>query len=432
MIPALVIAFIGALVFGAHLFVAMFSKTRVPDVLLLIVIGLFLGPVSHLVRPQQFGSVGPVFTTVTLVFLLFESGTELQLGTLRNVLHGSFLLSILNFVATTAVVGFAAWKIAHLSPVIAILLGAILGGTSPAVVIPIAAQLKMGKHSSAVLFLESAISDVISIVLALALLDGLHAGNISVGKIIGSLLGSFLLASLLGAIGAVFWSNLLSRVRNLQNGMFTTAAFVFLIFGVAEVLGYSGAIAALVFGIGLGNVAWHGAILSKRFPSLAPVGLNHREKSFFAEIVFLLKTFFFVYIGLSIQFRNLSYIAFGLSITVLLFLVRIPIVRFGVAKSTPRTDAARMAAMAPKGLAAAVLASLPLQQGLAGGDFIQNIAYSVVLFSILLTSILIFLQDKTFVGKVYQWFFASFAPDLPAQDEQTPTLPEQVSTEATV
>jgi len=420
-VPALVIAFIGALVFGAHLFVAMFSKTRVPDVLLLIVIGLFLGPVSHLVRPQQFGSVGPVFTTVTLVFLLFESGTELQLGTLRDVLHGSFLLSVLNFVATTAVVALAAWKIAHLSPVIAILLGAILGGTSPAVVIPIAAQLKMGRHSSAVLFLESAISDVISIVLALALLDGLHAGNISIGKIIGSLLGSFLLASVLGACGAIFWSNLLSRVRNLQNGMFTTAAFVFLIFGVAEVLGYSGAIAALVFGIGLGNVAWHGAILSKRFPSLAPVGLNHREKSFFAEIVFLLKTFFFVYIGLSIQFRNLSYIVFGLSITALLFVVRIPIARFGVNKSTPRKDAARMAAMAPKGLAAAVLASLPLQQGLPGGDFIQNTAYSVVLFSILLTSVLIFLQDRTFVGKLYRWFFTGFAPD-PSVDDAQPAL----------
>ena len=370
--PALVIAFIGALVFGAHLFVALFAKTRVPDVLLLIVIGLLLGPVTHLVRPEQFGSVGPVFTTVTLVFLLFESGTELQVGTIRKVLHGSFLLSVLNFVVTTAVVAVAAWKVAHLGVGTAILLGTILGGTSPAVVIPIAAQLKMKEHSGAILFLESAISDVVSIVLALALLDGLHAGNLEVGKIIGTLLGSFLLAGVLGALGAIFWSNLLSRVRTLQNGMFTTAAFLFLIFGLAELLGYSGAIAALVFGVGLGNVAWHGAILSKRFPSLAPVGLNSREKGFFAEIVFLLKTFFFVYIGLSIQFRNLSTILFGLGVTALLFVARIPVVRYGVTRTTTVMDASRMAAMAPKGLAAAVLASLPLQQKLAHGDFIQN------------------------------------------------------------
>ena len=407
--PALVIAFIGALVFGAHLFVALFARTRVPDVLLLIGIGLMLGPVTHLVRPEQFGSVGPVFTTVTLVFLLFESGTELQLGTIRQVLHGSFLLSVLNFVATTAVVAALAWKMAHVPVGTAVLMGAVLGGTSPAVVIPIAAQLKMKKQSAAVLFLESAISDVVSIVLALALLDGLHAGNLEVGKIVGTLLGSFLLAGILGAAGAIFWSNLLSRVRTLQNGMFTTAAFLFLLFGLAEMLGYSGAIASLVFGIGLGNVAWHGALLAKRFPSLEPVGLNSREKGFFAEIVFLLKTFFFVYIGLSIQFRNLSYILFGLGVTVLLFVVRIPVVRFGVTRTTTVTDASRMAAMAPKGLAAAVLASLPLQQGLAHGDFIQNTTYAVVLFSILLTSVLIFLQDRTFVGRLYRWMLSGFA-----------------------
>ncbi len=413
--PALVIAFIGALVFGAHLFVALFAKTRVPDVLLLIVIGLLLGPVTHLVRPEQFGSVGPVFTTVTLVFLLFESGTELQVGTIRKVLHGSFLLSVLNFVVTTAVVAVAAWKVAHLGVGTAILLGTILGGTSPAVVIPIAAQLKMKEHSGAILFLESAISDVVSIVLALALLDGLHAGNLEVGKIIGTLLGSFLLAGVLGALGAIFWSNLLSRVRTLQNGMFTTAAFLFLIFGLAELLGYSGAIAALVFGVGLGNVAWHGAILSKRFPSLAPVGLNSREKGFFAEIVFLLKTFFFVYIGLSIQFRNLSTILFGLGVTALLFVARIPVVRYGVTRTTTVMDASRMAAMAPKGLAAAVLASLPLQQKLAHGDFIQNTTYAVVLFSILLTSALIFLQDRTPAGRVYRWLLTGFAKEEPEE-----------------
>ncbi len=413
--PALVIAFIGALVFGAHLFVALFAKTRVPDVLLLIVIGLLLGPVTHLVRPEQFGSVGPVFTTVTLVFLLFESGTELQVGTIRKVLHGSFLLSVLNFVVTTAVVAVAAWKVAHLGVGTAILLGTILGGTSPAVVIPIAAQLKMKEHSGAILFLESAISDVVSIVLALALLDGLHAGNLEVGKIIGTLLGSFLLAGVLGALGAIFWSNLLSRVRTLQNGMFTTAAFLFLIFGLAELLGYSGAIAALVFGVGLGNVAWHGAILSKRFPSLAPVGLNSREKGFFAEIVFLLKTFFFVYIGLSIQFRNLSTILFGLGVTAMLFVARIPVVRYGVTRTTTVMDASRMAAMAPKGLAAAVLASLPLQQKLAHGDFIQNTTYAVVLFSILLTSALIFLQDRTPAGRVYRWLLTGFAKEEPEE-----------------
>jgi NhaP-type Na+/H+ or K+/H+ antiporter len=424
MIPALVIAFIGALVFGAHLFVGMFAKTRVPDVLLLIGIGLVLGPVSHLVRPDQFGKVGPVFTTVTLVFILFESGTELHIRTLRDSLRGTFILATLNFLLTAAVVALAAWKIGGLSPMGSLIMGVILGGTSPAVVIPMSTQLKMGRESATILFLESAVSDVFSIVLAIALIDGWRVGNVHWGPVVGALLGSFLIASAIGAIGAIFWSNLLGRMRTLQNGMFTTAAFVFLVFGVTEFLGYSGAIAVLVFGIGLGNVAWHGVLLSKRFPTLAPVSLNEREKTFFSEIVFLLKTFFFVYIGLSIQFKNLSWVTFGLTVALLIFAVRIPIVRFGVHKSTPRLDASRMAAMAPKGLAAAVLASLPLEQKMPGGDLIQNSTYSVVLFSIILTALLVFLQDKTPVGALYRRIFAGYAPDPDPAQEDLAALPE--------
>ena len=419
MMTALVIAFIGALVFGAHLFVGLFAKTRVPDVLLLIVIGLILGPVTHLVTPAEFGKVGPIFTTVTLVFILFESGTELQIHTLRTALKGTLILATLNFVVTACMVALAAWKLAHLGVMRSLMMGSVLGGLSPAVVIPLSAQLKMGRASSVILFLESAVGDVFSIVITLALLDGMRAGNVRVGPMLGALVGSFLLAGILGGLGAVFWSNLLSRMRTLQNGMFTTAAFMFLIFGVTEMLGYSGAIAALVFGIGLGNVAWHGALMSKKFPSLEPVGLNEREKTFFAEIVFLLKTFFFVYIGLSIEVKNISWITFGLTVTLLIFILRIAIVRFGVHKSTPRRDACRMAVMAPRGLAAAVLASLPLQHGIAAGDLIQNSTYAVVLFSIIFTSVLIFLQDKTFVGGIYRWIFSGFAPDGAAVDGES-------------
>jgi len=419
---ALVIAFIGALVFGAHLFVGVFSRTRIPDVLLLIVIGLILGPFTHLVSPAQFGSVGPVFATVTLVLILFESGTELQIETLRNALRGTFVLASLNFVVTAAAVAWAAWKFTRLGPMHSLMLGAVLGGTSPAIVIPLSAQLRMGRDSATILFLESAVGDVFSIVITLALLDGLRAGNMRWWPVAGTLLASFLIASVLGALGAIFWSNLLSRVRTLQNGMFTTAAFVFLIFGATEMLGYSGAIAALVFGIGLGNVAWHGMLLSRRFPSLAPVGLNEREKTFFAEIVFLLKTFFFVYIGLSIELTNLHWIAFGGLVTLLIFVARVPVVRFGVDKSIARQDACRMAAMAPKGLAAAVLASLPMEQHLPGGDLIQNSTYSVVLWSIVLTSLLVFLQERTFVGGLYRRIFAGYAPD-----PSLPTHPQGLS-----
>ena len=45
----LIIAIIGLLIFAAHLFSSIFSKRRIPDVLFLIIIGLAIGPLTHLV-----------------------------------------------------------------------------------------------------------------------------------------------------------------------------------------------------------------------------------------------------------------------------------------------------------------------------------------------------------------------------------------------
>jgi Kef-type K+ transport system membrane component KefB len=61
-----VIAFVGILVFLAHLFTGIFSRTRIPDVILLMGIGIGLGPVLGVITPANFGEVGPVFTTITL------------------------------------------------------------------------------------------------------------------------------------------------------------------------------------------------------------------------------------------------------------------------------------------------------------------------------------------------------------------------------
>ena len=81
---ALVLVFIGLLVFLAHLFVALFERTRVPDVLYLILIGVIVGPVLGIVSPEDFGKVGGVFTTVALVVILFEAGLELSVESLRS------------------------------------------------------------------------------------------------------------------------------------------------------------------------------------------------------------------------------------------------------------------------------------------------------------------------------------------------------------
>ncbi|MFO8021982.1 MAG: hypothetical protein R6U65_05920, partial [Perlabentimonas sp.] len=71
---AFVIVFVGLIVFLSHLFTGIFQRKRIPDVLLLMIVGLVMGPLLGLVSPADFGVAGPVFTTITLVIILFEGG----------------------------------------------------------------------------------------------------------------------------------------------------------------------------------------------------------------------------------------------------------------------------------------------------------------------------------------------------------------------
>ena len=404
---AVTLVAVGFLVFLAHVFAEIFSRKKIPDVLMLIIIGLIVGPILKIVTIESFGMIGPVFTTITLVTILFEGGTELKLEELKKSMRGTSLLTNLNFFATMIVVGLIGWFVFELEPLVSFTLGAIVGGTSSAVVIPLVRQLNIGKKSGTILILESAFSDVLCIVFALAFIETIEIGEINVGLVFGKVLASFVLATLLGLAGAIFWSLILHKVRTIKNSIFTTPAFVFIIFGISDLLGYSGAIAALSFGIGLANMEILASPRMRRYINRQAETFNETEKVLFSEIVFLLKTFFFIYIGISIQLSDLRPLLIGLGITTVLFFLRIPVVRFSMPKDqTDKRDMYYMSAIFPKGLAAAVLATIPLQRGIAGGEFIMNVTFSIVLFSITFTSFLIPMIDK--VPAIRKFYDVSF------------------------
>ena len=382
-----VIVFVGVLVFLAHIFTAVFSRTRVPDVLLLIIIGICVGPVLGLVSPADFGAVGPVLTIVTLIIILFESGTALELMSLRSAVGGALALTTVTFfLSMGAVAGLALW-LTDLELIPAFILGAIVGSISEAIVIPMVRQLRMRKNSQTMLSIESSVNDVLSIVITIALVEAYLRGEFQWAAVTGDLIAKFLVAVVFGVAGAFLWSRLLNRIHAIKNAMFTTAAFVFIIYGVVEILDFNGAIAALAFGITIGNVESIRFYIFRRPQASDAEGLSPTEKAFFSEVAFLLKTFFFVYLGISLELISGWLIQLALILTAVIFLLRIPAVKITVRQSIPARDASIVAIMVPKGLAAAVLAIIPIQAGVAGGELIKNVTYGVVLSSIVITSV---------------------------------------------
>lgn len=417
---------VGFLVFVAHAFTGFFSRTRVPDVLLLTIIGIILGPVLHRVTPENFGAVGPVFATVTLIIILFEAGLSLDLDIVRGGIRSTLTLTLTNFLLTMVAIGIAAHFLTGLHYQLAFMLGAIVASTSPAVIVPLTKKLDLAESARTTLFIESAISDVLSIVVAIGFMSSFQMGRLQLGQMLGQIIATLVIAGLAGAGAAFLWSIVLRRIRALENSIFTTPAFVFVLFGLMEWLHISGYVAAAVFGAVLGNIeVFHGMAFMRRYLPQEAITLNDTERVFIGEVVFLLKTFFFVYLGVSIKFTEPRTVYFACLLTALIFVVRPLAAWIGLSRATSPHDASLISIMSPKGLAAVVLASIPLEQKLPDGEALRDLTYVIVFVSVVFTCVLSFLVERSGVGKIYRIPFRSFGTksDKPPAVAASPSAP---------
>ena len=279
---ALVILALGFLYFLSHFFSWVFLRTKVPDVLLLILLGLFIGPTMlGVIVPDDFGKVGPVMTTVALTVILFESGTSLKLTTLGKAAGATLTIGLLTFLLTVGAVAAVGYLLTVLTLIEAILLGSILGGTSAAVVIPMVNALGMGESPKQCI-LESAITDVLCIILSFSLLSGLEKGAVEIGPLLSGIGASLGVAALIGMAAGILCSAW-KMVHKFPNSTFATIAYAFVVYGFVENLEYSGAIGALTLGLTIAN--------SRQFRA-EDSPLTESERRFYGEVVFILKTFF--------------------------------------------------------------------------------------------------------------------------------------------
>ena len=165
------IFFIGVLMILGHILNEVFTRTKIPDLLFLLIIGLVLGPVTGLVTPEMFGILGPIFTTVSLIVILFEGGLNLRIEAIRSTFKECSRLTLLNFCGAIGVTTLVVLLLSGADPLTALMLAIIVGGTSPSVVIPLIHQLGLSERSQTTLSIESALTDVLSIVLLLIALQ---------------------------------------------------------------------------------------------------------------------------------------------------------------------------------------------------------------------------------------------------------------------
>ena len=395
------ILIIGLMVFFAHFLSLQFRRTNIPDVLVLMLAGILIGPVLGITTPEDFGRIGSLIATIALVVILFEGGTTLNLDVLGKSLGTTGLLAIACFVLTAVIIALIGFFTLGLSPLAAAILGVTLGNTSSAVVIPMVSSLRLSEKPATVLVLESAMTDVLSIVGVFALLQIHTQGDVEPGRLVGTVLASLIFAAAIGVLGGIGWLLVLGKVRDFPNTISSTLAYVFIVYGVTEMLGFSGAIAALALGVSLTNFQkFHLYRIPNVDKNIVP--LNEIDLAFYSEAVFLLKTYFFVYLGISIHFSDALLALTAISMVLMVYAMRLGLTRFVFRDpGYSLRDTAFASMMAPKGLAASVLASLPLQNGIAGGEMIRDVTYMVVLVSITLTALLVMIYPNRYAQRLY-------------------------------
>lgn len=137
------ILFIGLLLVLGHIFSSLFEKTRLPDVLPLMVLGMLMGPVLHLVDPQSFGQAGEIFTTLALIVVLFKSGLEFRILSLRGAVGQGLLLTTVCFALVTLVIAFLAQELLKVPQIYALIIGVIVADNSTAIISPLLAKLQV-------------------------------------------------------------------------------------------------------------------------------------------------------------------------------------------------------------------------------------------------------------------------------------------------
>ncbi|MBN2518629.1 MAG: cation:proton antiporter, partial [Candidatus Altiarchaeota archaeon] len=218
------------------------------------------------------------------------------------------------------------------------------------------------------------------------------------------------------------WILLIAKVFKQYRSYMLTIAYLILIYVVTEFLGGNGTIAALFFGLVLGNskklTSLVGEIILRETEKrniLKPkkdgiTVVSNTEMFFYSQISFFLKTFFFVYVGLLLNTSDTVSIAIGLGIAIAIMVMRYS--SLFITRAYMEFDRSLISSTFARGLAAAVIAQEVVLNKIPNAEMIANITYSVIVFTIILSSINIFLVR----GFAYKEPEKEVSPTAPQQE----------------
>ncbi len=377
--PVLLLA-AGVVIFAGVAGEAFFRRTGVPEVAFLMILGVILGPVLGIVQIEAVMAIVPYFAALALIIIMFDGGLNLNLKLLVSTAHFATALVVGGFIISVALVAVGAHFILGWGWLESLLLGSIVGGSSSAIVFGLVRQIGISKDARSVLSFESALTDILATIVAFVMLEAVFTGQFNTDTLLSSMGRAAAVGLILGFGVGIPWLYITTRMVNTQHVYMLTLGMLFVLFFLAVNFGESGALTALVFGLMLGNRKKLTDWLRIPFQSIDHNDPTHNQ------LTFLVRSFFFVFVGLMATLGRIEYIIFGIVMTILVYYGRAIVVKLTLTKRFSDLDKRITRVMIPRGLAAAVLATFPITMGLDNAEAYLQIVFFIILTSVIITT----------------------------------------------
>lgn len=341
---------LSGLVIFSYLFDLLAGKTKIPSVLLLLFLGIIIKQLVGYFgfKTFDFTRILPALGTLGLILIVFEGALELKYSKEKNsIIKKTFFSALITLLLTCASITFVINYLTGQNFYLCFVNSIPFCVVSSAIAIP--SSLGISKVKREFIIYESSFSDILAIVL---FNFAINNTKFDVSAFAG-LGGELLMIIIFAAISCVFLLYLIGHIKH-HIKFFLIISLITLVYAIGQSYHLSALIVVLSLGLFLNNAGQIRIPWFRKFFLYPTYSFELKQLlQLSGESAFVMRTFFFVLFGYSMdiyQLENISIVISGGAILLTIYLIR-----FLYIKLVSKIDLMPELVLVPRGLISVLL-----------------------------------------------------------------------------